>query len=1235
MMIQNTVCNTQAPPKTPKMMTTNIMKYGFDESGRQMMVVARTKDNLLVLPDIRQPTIEPQPRDLQRERDERDFHLARDSHCGYDSGIDQDRKENDREVTYIPTNFSKFLPDIEPSKMVKIFHLKGTDRLVHRFVRKNPNLFTNDEVIVGREECLDGLFAASGMRIKHTRDSAFGFPILDISMIYPRKNLDKFLIKNIAVNRHLYINYIDDLIVSLEDFDHQQDILLNEMLMTIDLACSTHTVTSFRQNFKDWIAIAPVTTNELELLELEPQDDYWWDLEPQDDTDPKTTSEAGPLQEEDKSNGVDLIENRGANLAHPMETIPLNVRLIGSELAPHIFPDLTSRWNNIGTFLWSTADTPGMIINTINLPIDVYAPLINNPTTLPFLQYTFFRPNLTLKLQLNATQFHSGLLVMGVQYYTTADSLGQGVRTPITAAQVYQLDYATAFAACVNEVEICIPFQSPLDMIPIRMSNAGSSAYFCTVFVAVVSQLRIGATGSQAVTITRQIKFECEGVPTTFFGQQNREIFLEPQGISLGTLATGASMVGLGFQAVGGLVKHVIQPVEALFSGPGRAHPATNMDRPLLPLDSPNLIRYPVGSLSNGVGVFSGRSLRLDPSKTSPHHKAQIPSNGTILSAEQIASKWGYVTSVTISTTNEVNDLLLSIPVTPLQVANFLSNGMLLTPMGGVANCYTHWSGSILFKIIVVKAHPHSLRLRLSTNPTDQVSGIDMVNLQSTVQQFEEVTEIDYEVPFMGPTPTLPIVYNGNALHAGWFQCRLESRLISMDSVSSVIDIVVLAKRGRSLKFYIPRMIIYQPLAALAPSADITILSFSPIPVEIYISLIGGLVPGNNLFQRVGIVSSSTSAFEADIPAPLFFLCTQQNVDPTAGFLTLNYAGNNNFPITGSVTYDATQVSQTNGSGTFITRAQYGAGVPYAGTVISLYSTMLTEVGVAGISIPPDPGRMAIELEAQGEERSQITNLQGVPATFTVQPGAMVNGEEFDLRSCLRRFQHYITLPSRPVNALPMSLEIDLTYGHPEVRGNNTIINNLTWLHDAFRFGKGSLRFNIIVESIDGNKGKIRVYHRPPGIIPDPTRQVAWLPYDTVDGGLANSFFGHEVIGNTDTTVAFEVPFYNYTNCVVNGYDPSIIGITSIGSYSFGTLIIVADANITPTTQIRIERAFGDDADLYVFQGWPPTQPISGYENINAQVPFTAATVLNSMPLKLQPQDGYEDLEQDFRLLPQ
>lgn len=968
--------------------------------------------------------------------------------------------------------------------------------------------------------------------------------------------------------------------------------------------------------------------NEPSVMFLNPQNDFT----PPDD-DVKESSDNN-ISEIKSTRQVDLIENSSDVSTVPFSPVSRREDLVGFQLKPCYYPELTSRWSNLGTITISTSNTPS-IVDTIDLPFSIFQILASNPATLPLLQHAFVVPQITLRWQVNATPFHSGILVAGFQYYSKLDSLSEGVRTPTTFPQIFPLDSAYINIATSGVIELSIPFQSYLDMLTIRNSQIAPGSYYATAFLATVTPVRIGTGGSSTITVTRQVKLECDSEHTCFYGQISRSnVFLNSQGI-FDILSTGldiASSIGI---PGAGAVKTVIKPAEQLLTGIGKIFSPDNCDRPINPLDADPIISFPTASLSSGEGIFQGRSLRLAPDVLTPHHPFTVPSNGKTLLKKDVVGVKGYISTFVINTSNNPGDILFSIPITPLHsvpIGTGTNNQTIscITPMTGMSLQYMYWTGSIRYTFVISKAAPHSFRLRFAFNPVgNYTSDSNLNDLPCEIIDFKDKLEIDIDTPYMSATPMLPVLTSSsNRVTCGFLQVALESKLISIGNCDSAVDVVVLASAGKDFNLSVPRPIVTPiPSGALPAALSITNLSSTQLFLFSFFRN-----DGINILSPAGTEypANFSQSFEPNTTILL-------DTPPTGNVLFLFIAEFSSFGRNNDRMILTKTVSVPSGNdifitvtrGTFVTPGTYNNQTYSVLPLSDDYFTRNFSVGTSDavgftfsytgpsstLNYAVSPSQPAL-LDAQNDflDTNANSSATEVATKISDEPLRCVNytlGESFELASSLRRFQSYLTFNSvinnTTTNSNSFAFVFDINAGHHTRRFEDDLINNLTFNHDAYRFFKGGLRYVITNCSHD----RPIVYHLPPGsnhsIIP--SVNVRPSIFNLTPAGLQElCMYGHEIALNSTSSVPFEVPYYNFTRCLINGYDPTAVGIASSSAYSMGTMAIVF-RNVIPSTQnffINIERALSDDARLYVFQGWPAIQNVWGRDvNVNAQSNLT------------------------------
>lgn len=924
-------------------------------------------------------------------------------------------------------------------------------------------------------------------------------------------------------------------------------------------------------------------------------DDDVWMAEGEETTqpsDPFTTEEAGPSQNVERSDQTVLVENRGGTLASPGPSVTQPPSDIAFTDPPTTFPHFLDRWNNIGTFLWTTAHATDKIIESYDFPRDALTELANNPTLLPLEQYLYFRPHMTIRFQINSTKFHQGMLIFGVKYYSSTDAADQ--RTPTMASQLFQMDYATVQAASSSTVTIEIPFASFLDLIPIRNGLVGSSCYYASVFVGVVSALQVGPNSSNSVTVTTQVKFSTESHKTELFGQISRMPVFTAEGLL--DHIPGASTFGT-----------VVNKAEALFKGLGSIYKSLNEDKPIEPKEACPVLDYPTVSYSNGEGVTQAKILRLSPNTLTPHKPGTVPTSFSRLSAEDLCQKWGIIGRFNVTEAMEANAPLWENSLTPLSGLTVTGSELYLpTPTAGVAGLYTYWSGELEYKFIVVKSDPHSLRLRISISPMSILDSKDLINVQSLVQDFEEQTEIDFTAPFLAPVKMIPTEFEGRLVGAGILQVRLESKLITMESVANNVEVIVLC-RAPNLQLAVPRNSVFTPNVFTDYKKDIKISFINPRT-----SLVSEAVYADSSRDTVYIPSNSRELRTYPGVKNLFIgqtICHSKPPKWNDKFekylvgIALS-AFKNMSTIQPPKEEWATAFVKVDGQSHEV-RALLREQVPTGGILITYTLQDVPKLTTFG---------KPIICEAEGEdERHQAPNPQDTHLTRQIAnyPEILL-GERFPLQAALKRYQTIASgnFSTDSRNFTKAVMIYDVNYGSIAQREQSRPVDNLTFVHDGFRFGKGSLNYIFNVTTQVNESGnviplKVQVTHIPTGLSGDPEPGPAFTVVPTVTSSYTpGTVLAHELVSAGTTVIPYNVPYYSYVNYLVNGYDPTANGIASRAAYAFGQVQI--EINLPPQAKFdwELKRSLGDDADLYCFQGWPLCKFRFQDLNVNTQEPI-------------------------------
>jgi hypothetical protein len=144
-----------------------------------------------------------------------------------------------------------------------------------------------------------------------------------------------------------------------------------------------------------------------------------------------------------------------------------------------------------------------------------------------------------------------------------------------------------------------------------------------------------------------------------------------------------------------------------------------------------------------------------------------------------------------------------------------------------LANTFTYWKGSMIFRFVSNKTKFHAGRLLFAflplpntTPPTGAISRgptdlNDSTMLHSAVWDLASDNSFEFVVPYISPTPYTPV-----ALGTGYLNVTVLDPLIAISTVPSSIEITVLVRGGPDFEFS-------QPVTPFLPIADKSVPVFA------------------------------------------------------------------------------------------------------------------------------------------------------------------------------------------------------------------------------------------------------------------------------------------------------------------------------------------------------------------------------------------------------------------------
>lgn len=190
----------------------------------------------------------------------------------------------------------------------------------------------------------------------------------------------------------------------------------------------------------------------------------------------------------------------------------------------------------------------------------------------------------------------------------------------------------------------------------------------------------------------------------------------------------------------------------------------------------------------------------------------------------KIPAYWQQFTWNTSQTTTD--QILWTDAVTPLKFSPIsgTTNGINMTPVGYVSNCFGLWRGSLIYTFKLVKTGFHAGRLRVFFVPYESASNLvtgsapvnEIEKNYQIVVDIEESDTFSFKVPYVATKPwfnttSLGTVSENIPTSTGYIVVTVLNELRAVSTVSSSINILVEISGGDDLTFACPQAPLYLP----------------------------------------------------------------------------------------------------------------------------------------------------------------------------------------------------------------------------------------------------------------------------------------------------------------------------------------------------------------------------------------------------------------------------------------
>lgn len=378
----------------------------------------------------------------------------------------------------------------------------------------------------------------------------------------------------------------------------------------------------------------------------------------------------------------------------------------------------------ISTFTWLESDAIGVRVSQILTP---WFSFFNDSRIKNKLNnYAFIRCNLRIKIIVNASPFYYGAMMASYQPLTELNPntiFGSSTNTSALISHS-QRPHVWIYPQNNEGAEMTLPFFYHKDWL--RTASQNDFVTMGTLSFINYTQLA-SANGITGTGVTVQVYAWAEDVIVS--------------GPTLGLALTQSTMKSKDEYKVSGIASAVAAAFGALKNVPvigpyatvsqigatalasgarilGFTNvPVINDIMPYKPVTNP--------AFSTSEIAFPIEKLTLDPkNELSIDPKIVGLTSEDELDMKHLISRESYLTNMTWSTTNAVDDILFYSPISPNQFFNTsnialtpASTAFYQTPLCWLSGMFSHWRGDIIIRFRVISSQYHKGRLRISFDP--------------------------------------------------------------------------------------------------------------------------------------------------------------------------------------------------------------------------------------------------------------------------------------------------------------------------------------------------------------------------------------------------------------------------------------------------------------------------------------------------------------------------------------
>jgi len=465
---------------------------------------------------------------------------------------------------------------------------------------------------------------------------------------------------------------------------------------------------------------------------------------------------------------------------------------------------MTARPALVQSIKWDT-DTPSVM--RFSVPFDL---LSSNLMAMPFYSFKYFKGDIVLQFQVNASPLYQGCLMVSYLPLFLAESIPVNEVTYDLRSWMSMNQSMYIYANTNTVAEMRIPYFHWKSYISVMQDVDDFNTMGSLVFLVLNPLQSSSATPVANVSVYMHLENPEFKVPLPNSVIPTRTRTLRHQGNTTSNITQvwdhvqGSAMTTKTEGDKLDMKAQVDIPAEAMAA----------LDNPTFPVMLPNLTVKGVGHASSALGCEYVERLAIYPSALSVATDETFGTSIDEMCIANIKQRYTYITSFDVAATDVPGTVKMSIPMSPVFGTFMKANGdayppgtlvqaadnpMYMPLLSYLSLPFTTWNGGLAYKFQFVASAVHTCKIFVGLHygvmsPEELVSDLDLTGQYGVAYEINQGSnELEVTAPYIAPTPYLyvPRVSKNEQSSMGTLTISIVNALVAPASVSPMISVNV------------------------------------------------------------------------------------------------------------------------------------------------------------------------------------------------------------------------------------------------------------------------------------------------------------------------------------------------------------------------------------------------------------------------------------------------------------